>query len=126
MLNKEYKSYQQVRVETKGKKAELLVSFEQWLSRKVASGTIQRHCQDVEPYINTFLLHNEATAANQQARRIATFLSYWFIRRGRAAPTSMKENAASLKKFCSFMHDKGKIDAPSLKDLKLTITAMDG
>ena len=35
-------------------KCQLLADFEQWLVRRVASGTIQRHLQDVEPYINTF------------------------------------------------------------------------
>ena len=124
MLNKEYKNYQQARIETKGTKAELLNDFEQWLGRKVSSGTAQRHCQDVEPYINTFLLYNEASAANQQARRIATFMGYWFIRRGRANPASTTENAASLDKFCSFMQEKGKIDAHALNDIKQTITAM--
>ena len=124
MLNKEHENYQHARIETKETKTELLNDFEQWLGRKVSSGTIQRHCQDVEPYINAFLLHNEATAANQQARRIAAFMGYWFIRRARADPASTKENAASLNKFCSFMHEKGKIDAPALKDIKQTITAM--
>ena len=124
MLNKEYKNYQQARIETKGTKAELLNDFEQWLGRKVSSGTAQRHCQDVEPYISTFLLHNEASAANQQARRIATFMGYWFIRRGRANPASTKETAASLNKFCSFMQEKGRIDAHALNDIKQTITAM--
>ena len=124
MLNKEYKNYQQARIETKETKAELLIDFEQWLGRKVSSGTAQRHCQDVEPYINTFLLYNEASAANQQARRIATFMGYWFIRRGRADPASTKENAVSLNKFCSFMQEKGRIDAHALNDIKQTITAM--
>ena len=124
MLNKEYKNYQQARIETKGTKAELLNDFEQWLGRKVSSGTTQRDCQDVEPYVNTFLLHNEASAANQQARRIATFMGYWFIRRGRANPASTTENAASLDKFCSFMQEKGRIDAHALNDIKQTITAM--
>ena len=125
MLNKEYKNYQQARIETKGTKAELLNDFEQWLGRKVSSGTAQRHCQDVEPYISTFLLHNEASAANQQARRIATFMGYWFIRRGRANPASTTENAASLDKFCSFMQEKGRIDAHALNDIKQTMNHAD-
>ena len=125
MLNKEYKNYQQARIEIKGTKAELLNDFEQWLGRKVSSGTTQRHCQDVEPYISTFLLHNEASAANQQARRIATFMGYWFIRRGRADPAPTKENAASLNKFCSFMQEKGRIDAHALNDIKQTMNHAD-
>ena len=127
MLSEEYKNYKQAWGEIRQENAELLAEFEQWLSPKVASGTIQRHLQDVEPYINTFLLCKEATTARPGARRIAKFLVYWFIRRAAwANPASIKENAASLKKFCSFMEEKGEIDASALKDLKQAIKkAMD-
>ena len=127
MLNEEYKDNKQAWAEIRQENAKLLAEFEQWLVRKVASGTIQRHLQDVEPYINTFLLYKEAAATSPGARRIAKFLVYWFIRRATwANPTSIKENAASLGKFCSFMQEKGEIDASELKDLKQTIKeAMD-
>jgi len=122
MLNEEYKDNKQAWAEIRQENAKLLAEFEQWLVRKVASGTIQRHLQDVEPYINTFLLYKEAAATSPGARRIAKFLVYWFIRRATwANPTSIKENAASLEKFCSFMQEKGEIDASALKDLKQTI-----
>jgi len=127
MLNEEYKDNKQAWAEIRQENAKLLAEFEQWLVRKVASGTIQRHLQDVEPYINTFLLYKGPATASPGARRIAKFLVYWFIRRATwANPTSIKENAASLEKFCSFMQEKGEIDASALKDLKQTIKeAMD-
>jgi hypothetical protein len=127
MLSEEYKDNKRAWAEISQENAKLLADFEQWLVRRVASGTIQRHLQDVEPYINTFLLYKGAATASPGARRIAKFLVYWFIRRATwANPTSIKENAASLEKFCSFMQEKGEIDASALKDLKQTIKeAMD-
>ncbi len=127
MLSEEYKDNKRAWAEISQENAKLLADFEQWLVRRVASGTIQRHLQVVEPYINTFLLYRGAATASPGARRIAKFLVYWFIRRATwANPTSIKENAASLEKFCSFMQEKGEIDASALKDLKQTIKeAMD-
>ncbi len=122
MLSEEYKNYKRAWVGIGQQKSKLLAEFEQWLGQKGDSGTIQRHCQDVEPYVNTFLLCKEATTTSPGARRIAKFLVYWFIRRAAwANPTSIKENGASLEKFCSFMQEKGEIDASALKDLKQTI-----
>ena len=51
-------------------------------------------------------------------------MGYWFIRRGRANLASTKDNAASLNKFCSFLQEKGRIDAHALNAIKQTITAM--
>jgi RNA polymerase-binding transcription factor DksA len=51
-------------------------------------------------------------------------MGYWFIRRGQADPASTQENGASLNKFCSFMQEKGKIDAHALNAIKQTIKAM--
>lgn len=38
-----------------------------------------------------------------------------------ASPNSIKQIAASLKKFYTFMHEQGHIDADDLQDLKETI-----
>ena len=60
----------------------------------------------------------------QTETTLESTMGYWFIRRGRANPASTTENAASLDKFCSFMQEKGRIDAHALNDIKQTITAM--
>jgi hypothetical protein len=50
------------------------------------------------------------------------FLGYWFIRKAMwASPSAIRENAASLKMFYTFMHEQGHIDADDLQDLKETI-----
>ena len=126
MLGEEYRILRRAWIEIRAENTKRLTEFEQWLGRKVASGTVQQHCQDVEPYNNTFSLCKEAATASPGASRIATFLGYWFIRRGQAKPAAIKYDAASLKKFCSFMQETGKIDAPALKDIKHTLKeAMD-
>ncbi len=127
MLNEDYKDNKQAWAEIRQENAKLLAEFEQWLVQRVAPETIQRHLQDVEPYINTFLLYKGAATASPGARRIAKFLVYWFLRRvAWANPTSIKETAASLEKFCWFMQEKGEIDASALAYLKQAINeAMD-
>ena len=120
MLKEVYKNCKQACAEIKKQDARLLAEFEHWLSQKgPASRAIERHCQDVEPYVNTFLLYREAAEATPIARQIATFLGYWFIRKTWwANATAMKETEASLKKFFAFMQEKGQIDGLALKDLK--------
>ena len=73
-------------------------------------------------YINTFLLYEDAIPASEGASRLSMFLGYWFIRKaGWASPASIKQNASSLKKFYTFMHEQGHIDTDDLQDLKETI-----
>lgn len=50
------------------------------------------------------------------------FLGYWFIKKAMwASQSSIKGNAASLRKFYTFMYEKGLIDKDALADLKETI-----
>jgi len=53
---------------------------------------------------------------------VGMFLGYWFIKKAMwAGKSSIKGYATSLKKFYSFMHEKGLIDKEGLTDLKQTI-----
>ena len=50
------------------------------------------------------------------------YFGYWFIKKAMwASASSMKSNAASLKKFYSFLHEQGLISKEALADLKETI-----
>ncbi len=50
------------------------------------------------------------------------YFGYWFIKKGMwASASSLKSNAASLKKFYSFLLEQGLITAEDLADLKETI-----
>jgi len=88
------------------------------LSRK----TINSHVSNIDFYINEFLLYEEATEAKDGAGSVNMFLGYWFIKKAMwASQSSIKSNATSLKKFYTFMHEKGLIDKQDLSDLKETI-----
>ena len=88
----------------------------------MAKKTIRRHCENIDFYVNHFLLHEDAGRAEEGARRVGVFLGYWFIRKAAwATQTSIKPSAASLKKFYTFMFEKGRIGQDGLDDLKTEI-----
>ncbi|WP_419661592.1 site-specific recombinase like [Desulfosarcina variabilis str. Montpellier] len=101
----------------------LLDEFKKWLKRsKLKAKTIQRHIENVDFYINEFLLYESAVEAKDGADGIGMFLGYWFIKKAMWSSTAqIKSNAASLKKFYTFLHEKGEIDKEDLDDLKKRI-----
>jgi len=123
MPSDQYKKYEQACAKIKENNARLLADFQQWLDQKgLAPKTIKEHAQNVDFYINTFLLYEDAIPAKEGAGRISMFLGDWFVRKALwASPTSIRESAASLKKFYAFMHGRGQIDADELRGLKETI-----
>ena len=123
MPDDEYKKYERACKRIKKDNAKLLEQFDQWLSGKgLAQKTVQRHVENADFYINTFLLSEDAIPAKDGASHISMFLGYWFIRKAMwASPSAIRENAASLKKFYTFMQEQGKVSAEALQDLKETI-----
>lgn len=101
----------------------LLKNFEEWLEKKrLAKKTIARHVQNCDFFINDFLLYSDAIPAHEGASQIGLFLGYWFIKKAMwASPTAIRENAASLKKFYTFLHENGKIEETDLNRLNETI-----
>ena len=92
------------------------------LSKGLAKKTIKQHNENVDFYINDYLLHYDAVPAGEGVYKISLFLGDWFPRKAVwASPTSVRELAASLKKFYTFMHETEKIDADDLAELKDTI-----
>jgi site-specific recombinase XerD len=82
----------------------------------------KNHLSNIEFYVNEYLLYENATEAKDFVNSVDMFLGYWFIRKAMwASPSSIKGNAASLKKFYTFMHDKNLIDKEDLIDLRQTI-----
>ena len=101
----------------------LLDEFVNWLERTgIKERTIDKHYENVEFYINEFLLYEDATPAKEGSHRIGMFLGFWFIRKAMWANVSaIKQNATSLKKFYQFMLEKGEIDDEDFNELKQTI-----
>ncbi|WP_028581531.1 hypothetical protein [Desulfogranum japonicum] len=101
----------------------LLSEFEDWLkASELSEKTIDNHFFNIDFYINEYLLYEEITKAQDGIDDVDMFFGYWFIKKaGWASQSSIKSNAASLKKFYTFMHQKGLIDADDLSELKKTI-----
>ena len=97
----------------------LLDEFEAWLKASSLSGkTINNHCSIIDFYINEFLLYEDATEAKDGVAAVDMFLGYWFIKKAMwASQSSIRSNAASLKKFYTFMHENSLIDKEDLSDL---------
>ena len=119
----DYKKYEQDCAKIKEENTKLLADFRRWLTDKgLSEKTIDQHVTNVDFYINDFMLYDDATPAKDGTGRISMFLGYWFIRKAAwASSSAIRQNAASLKKFYTFMREKGEIDAEALDDLKETI-----
>jgi hypothetical protein len=123
MLREEFNRYKQARIANQEEDADLLAEFEVWLSRKkVAHAAVQRHRQDVAPFVNAVRLLKEAATASPAARRLARFMGCWFLHQASSTdPASIKDLAASLKQFSAFLEEKGEIGADVRNDLGQTI-----
>jgi site-specific recombinase XerD len=101
----------------------LLNEFGMWLkSSGLSEKTINNHLSNIDFYVNEYLLYEDATKSKDGVDDVDMFLGYWFIKKAMwASQSSIKGNATSLKKFYTFMHEKGLIDKEDLIDLKQTI-----
>ncbi len=123
MLSDEYEQYERACIKIREDNGKLLAAFEQWLTQKgLAKKTVRQHVENVDFYVNTYLLNEDAVPAKDGAGSVSGFLGYWFIRKAMwASPSSIRQSAASLKKFYTFMCERGDIDADDLEELKETI-----
>ncbi len=101
----------------------LLKEFEVWLkSSGLTEKTTTNHLSNIDFYINAYLLYEEAIEAKDGSSYVDDFNGYWFIKKAMwASQSSIKSNAASLKKFYTFIYEKGLIEKQQLANLKQTI-----
>jgi len=101
----------------------LLLEFEKWLKLSgLSEKTISNHRSNIDFYINEYLLYEDATEAKDGIHSVSMFLGYWFIKKAMwASQSSIKSNAASLKKFYAFLADNNVVDKEDLDELKQTI-----
>lgn len=111
--------YERIRRENR----KLLKAFRQWLTeQKLATRTVQGHVDNVAFFLEEFLLYEAPESAAEGIHRIGTYLGYWFIRKAIwASPTSLKANAASLKKFYAFMREQGKVTPIEVREMNAQI-----
>ncbi len=120
-MTDEYEVYEQKCKAVREVNAKLLDGFEAWLAETgLGANTIKKHVGNVDFYINECLLRDDPpTSATEGVRRVDYFLGYWFIRKAMwASPASIKENAAGLKKFYTYLADIGQVSADDLAELR--------
>jgi len=119
----DYQKYEKACEEIRRANGHLLEEFAVWLSASgLSEKTVTNHVSNVDFYINEFLLYEDAVEAKDGVGDVGMFLGYWFIKKAMwASQSSIKGNAASLKKFYTFMHEKGLIETADLADLKQAI-----
>lgn len=119
----DYSKYERECEGIRQENARLLDEFGTWLREKqLSEDTIRKHVYNIDFYVNEFLLYEESIEAKDGASEVGMFLGYWFIKKAMwSSVNQIKSNAASLKKFYSFMCEKGQIKQEQLDDLKDTI-----
>jgi site-specific recombinase XerD len=122
MLN----DYEQYEIECKRireSNEKLLEDFENWLRKSnLADKTIGKHVKNIDFYINEYLLYEDAIEPQDGVFSVSMFLGYWFIKKAMwASEASIKSNAASLKKFFTFLHERGSVSKDDLDTLTETI-----
>jgi hypothetical protein len=101
----------------------LIFNFEKWLRKKeIKEDSIRSHSENVSFFINQYLLNEETIEAKDGPARINIYLGGWFIERALwACSSQIKMNAASIKKFYTFLHEKKIISTEALDNLIITI-----
>ncbi len=119
----DYEKYQAECKKIKKANKGLLNEFEEWLKTSgLTKKTIDNHLANIDFYVNEYLLYYDATEAKDGIHAVGEFLGHWFIRKAMwSNKTNIKGNAASLKKFYTFMSEKGLVVKNDLIDLKQTI-----
>lgn len=119
-MSDDYAKYEKECARIRKENAELIDEFADWLQAKgLAEKTVDTHCSNMIFYLNEFLLYEDATDAADGVDEVGMFLGDWFIRKAMWSSTSsIKSNAASLKKFYTFMAEKGCIAKEDLDELK--------
>lgn len=106
----EYEDYEKKCNEIKMANAELLELFEADLSN-LSPKTRNDHLGNVGFYLNSFLLRYEPLTFEYGIKEISDFLGNYFIRKCMwSTPETIRQTAASIKKFYKCMLDHGKIE----------------
>lgn len=93
--------------------------FDKWLNNKeLAKKTIRKHINNASLYINDYLNYYEGYTMEDGIHSVYDFLDDWFIRKCLwSSKSSIKETAASIKKFYECMSEKGYVKTLEYKDL---------
>ena len=78
----------------------------------LSAKTVARHVNNMDFYLNVYLLRYGAIPTSEGIDRVGSFLGDWFIRKCMwSTPASIRQYVASFKKFDKCMLSAGEIDA---------------
>ncbi|MBC8183369.1 recombinase [candidate division KSB1 bacterium] len=122
-MSLDYEKYEKECEKIRKSNEKLLNQFEDWLAKKeIKQTTINKHAENIDFYINDFLLYEDTYKPEDGVLDANMFLGYWFIRKAMwASESSIKSNASSLKKFYTFMCEMGRVDEEDVEELKIII-----
>lgn len=113
--------YENACEEIRQENARLLNDFVSLLrSQRLAPSTIKKHRDNVEFFINEFLLYEDAKRPGEGIGEVDAFLGDWFIRKAMwSTPSAIKSTATSLFKFYAFLAAFEKVTPAELAELKV-------
>ena len=122
-MTDDYAKYEKECERIREENVKVLADFSDWLTAKgLSEKSIGNHRANMDFYLNHFLLYEDAKPAETGVSEAGCFLGDWFIRKAMwASQSSIKSSAATLKKFYTFMHEKGRVTQEELDDLKAEI-----
>lgn len=119
----EYEKYLAACEKIKKDNSLLLAEFSRRMqSEGLSAQTIEKHLSNLDFYLNHFLLYEAPLKAQEGIAKVDEFLGYWFIRKALwASKTAIKDYIAGLKRFYTFLNEKGLVSAEALGELKATM-----
>ena len=83
---------------------------------------IKNHIENMDLYLNDYLLYEDAYSMEQGIDMVNGFLGYWFIRKCLwSTPDTVRSCSASIKKFYKSMLARGKVSQDAYDMLVFTI-----
>ena len=118
-MSDDFRKYEIACEQIRRQNAELLSDFRDWLNGKsLSETTVQKHVDNIDFYVNEYLLYEDAIAAADGCMDAGMFLGDWYIRKAAwTSEASIRGSAASLKKFYTFMQEKGLVQEEDVQEL---------
>lgn len=105
--------------ENKKRNKKFMKEFNEYLKeKKLTDKTIKKHLSNVDIFINDYLNYYDVETPEEGINSVYSFLDGWFIEKCMWATVyTIKETAASIKKFYAYMSEKGYVKEEDYKFL---------
>jgi len=113
------KDYYKKVEENRKRNEKYIKEFEKWLKENdLVDKTIRKHLNNVDLYINDYLNYYDITKVENGMNSIHSFLDGRFIEKCLwASKNSLKQTAASIKKFYQYMSENNYVSVEDYKEM---------